>query len=192
MVIDDIKPNDISMDYSIELLGLISTMLNFERDVRPTAIQVKEQLTAIAVRLFQPKSATCRACQQKFPGKSQPWKHPKKASHNRKDLIPVSDSTTAVDEFKTEPGLTIRGFADAPAKYYYDDNELDAIDPSPCIVCNKHFDTKRQFFKHLYGVHHYRGLKYVHKRKAEDDIDVDKEDERLAKRIRKDMMRHDN
>jgi hypothetical protein len=43
-------------------------------------------------------------------------------------------------------------------------------------------------------VHHYRGLNYVLKRKAENDLseDVAKRDERLAKWIRRDMMRHDN
>jgi hypothetical protein len=190
-VVDDIKPNDISLNYSIELLGLINTMLSSQRDVRPTATEVRDQLTAIAVRLFQPKNFTCLACQQSFAGKSPFWKHLKKTGHNRLKPMPVSNLPPVTDELSAKPGLTIRGFADAPAKYYYDDNELDAIDPSPCMVCNKHFNTKRQFFGHLYGVHHYRGLKYVQKRKADDDVDVDKEDERLAKWIRKDIVRHD-
>jgi hypothetical protein len=93
--------------------------------------------------------------------------------------------------------MTIRGAAHAPAPlqhHYDDDATLDTPDPSPCVVCNKHFNTKRQFFKHLHGVHHYRGLKYVTKRKAENGPNIDSDDERdgrFIKWMRRDMQKHD-
>jgi serine/threonine protein kinase len=194
IVLDDIKPRDISMDYSTELLSLISTMLSSERDARPTAAQVKDQLTAIGLQLLQPKSTTCRVCEQAFPTRKELFTHIKSTGHKSRVIIRDPHPQLNDQASKDDPGLTIRGFADAPAKYHYDDNELDAIDPSPCIVCDKHFNNKRQFFSHLYGVHHYRGLNYVLKRKAENDLSEDaaKRDERLAKWIRRDMMRHDN
>jgi len=139
---------DIAVDYSIELLSLISSMLSSGRDVRPTATQVKDQLAAIGLQLFQSKSAECRACQQSFSGKIALRKHLKKTGHNRKQPSnpePVNSEPVA-SESKSEPGLTMRGFADAPAKYYYDEKELDTPDPSPCLVCNRRFNTKRQFF----------------------------------------------
>lgn len=179
---------DIAVGYSIELLSLISAMLSSERDVRPTATQVKDQFTAIGLQLFQAKSIECRACQQKFPGKPELRQHLKKTGHNRKQ--PPNPEPVA-DEPKSDPGLTIRGVADAPAKYYYDEKELDTPDPSPCLVCNKRFNKKRQFFVHLRAGHHYRGLKYVHKRKASKEVKMDKAEERLTKWTRKDMMRHD-
>ncbi|KAH3913304.1 hypothetical protein HBI56_085230 [Parastagonospora nodorum] len=193
LVVDDIEPVDIAVDYSLDLLSLISKMLSSERGVRPNATQVKDQLTAIGLQLFQPNSVECRACQQSFSERRALRKHLKKTGHNRKQPLnpePVN-SEPAASEPKSEPGLTIRGFADAPAKYYYDDKELDTPDPSPCIVCNRRFNTKRQFFAHLGGGHHYRGLKYVLKRKASKEVNMDKAEERLTKWIRKDMIRHD-
>jgi len=193
LVVDDIKPLDISMDYSIELLTLVSTMLSTDRDARPIAVHVKEQLAAIATKLFKSGGETCHSCKREFISKNGLRKHLKKTGHGRKDGSLAHD--TKVSELVVgETSIPIRGAADAPAKYYYDDEELDAPDPSPCIVCNKYFNTKRQFFGHLHGVHHYRGLKYVRKRKAEEslEVDVEKEDERLAKWVRKDMMRHDD
>jgi hypothetical protein len=193
MVLDDIKPMDIAPDYSIELLSLISTMLSSERDVRPTAAQVKEQLEAIALKLFVSPSVECRACNRSFISKKALFGHVKKTGHGRKAAsseqeIKISDSV-AGDDMQ----MTIRGAADGPAKRYYDDDELDALDPSPCVVCNRHFNTKRQFFSHLGGGRHWRSARYVLKRKAENDLDIDvaQEDDRLTKWIRRDMMRHD-
>jgi hypothetical protein len=190
MIIDDIKPEDISLDYSIELLGLISTMLSSDRDVRPTATQVKEQLTAIAIKLFQPNTAKCRMCAETFSSRNQLIKHLKKTGHNRKATVAEPESSARLPD--NESGLTIRGCADAPAQYHYDERDLDVIDPSPCVVCNRYFNTKRQFFAHLGGVHHYRSTKFVQKRKAENDPNIEKREERLAKWTRKDMMRHDD
>jgi hypothetical protein len=194
MILDDIKPRDISIDYSIELLSLVSTMLTSERDARPSAIQVKDQLTAIALQLLQLKAGTCHVCEQAFSSRKELSTHLKNTGHKRKPI--ARDAHLQLDQqvSKDEPGLTIRGVADAPTKYYYDDNELDAINLSPCMVCDKLLNTKRQFFGHLHGVHHYQGLKYVLKRKAENSLDVDvvKGDERLEKWIRKDMARHDD
>jgi hypothetical protein len=57
------------------------------------------------------------------------------------------------------------------------------------MVCRRKFNKKKQFFSHIHGANHYRGARYVAKRRA--DVDVDKEDQRLAKWVRKDMMRDD-
>jgi serine/threonine protein kinase len=193
-VIDDIEPLDISVGYHIELINLISSMLSSERDARPTATQVKDDLTAIAVKLFQTKTAACRACAETFPSRNQLVKHLKKTGHNRRNVDTDTAQCVANNEFKnSESEFTIRGCADAPAQYYYDEHELDTVDPSPCVVCNRYFNTKGQFFGHLGGVHHFRSAKYVLKRKAELGLNTntEREDERLAKRARKDMSRHD-
>jgi hypothetical protein len=173
-------------------MSLISSMLNSERDARPTATQVKDQLSAIALEIFQPRKITCRACKKAFPDHAGLLQHLKETGHKRKFVAKETHLDHEQNIPEDETGLTIRGIADAPVNYHYDDTELDAIDPSPCLVCDTHFDTKRDFFRHLYGVHHYRGLKYVLKRRAESSLDanVDKEDERQAKRIWKDMPRH--
>ncbi|KAL5119891.1 hypothetical protein ACEQ8H_002253 [Pleosporales sp. CAS-2024a] len=200
VIVDDIEAKHISMDYSMHLLSLISTMLRSDRDERPTASQVKDQLSVIARQLFQPKDITCRACQQSFASKSQLWKHVKATGHNRHE--PCS-SAPPTDGFQPESGFKVRGFADALAKYYYDDNDDEEeeeeevqmpADPSPCFVCYKHFGSKRQFFGHLYGGHHYRGLKWVHKRKADAamDMDVDRENGRVAKWVKQDLIRSED
>jgi hypothetical protein len=192
-VVDDIDPQDISVGYHIELLNLISSMLSSERGARPTATQVKEDLTAMAVKLFQPKTATCRACAEAFPSRNQLVKHLKKSGHNRKDVNIETAQRVANNEIKKSGSeFTIRGYADAPAQYHYDKYELDTVDPSPCVVCNRYFNTKGQFFGHLGGVHHFRPAKYVLKRKADLGLntDTEREDGRLAKRARKDMSRH--
>jgi hypothetical protein len=191
---DDIKPQDISVLYSAELLNLISAMLSSERDARPTATQVKDQLTAIALQLFHPKTVKCRACAETFPSRNQLTKHLKKTGHNRSTAVKDLTVLPAPGATGKDNDLRVRGCAEAPAQYYYDEEDLDVVNPSPCAVCHRHFDTKRQFFGHLLGgPHHYRSAKYVQKRKAENElnIDVEKEDERLTKWIRKDMLRHD-
>lgn len=189
-MLDDVKPLDISGDYPIEPLSLVSAMLSTDRDVRPTASKVKDQLAVIATKLLTPAGEKCATCQMTFTSKTALRKHMKKNEHGCKDALPVQDFKITHCVVEDHPPLTIRGAADAPAKYYYDDAELDAPDPSPCVVCKRQFDTKRQFFSHLGGPggYHYRNAKFVLKRKAE--IDLEKADERLAKWNRKDMGRH--
>jgi serine/threonine protein kinase len=85
-ILDDIKPTDILGDYSIELLTLISSMLSFERDARPTALQVKEQLATIGLKMFPSiirNSPTCLVCRRSFPSKNQLWKHLKQVGHHK-------------------------------------------------------------------------------------------------------------
>ncbi|KAH7092215.1 hypothetical protein FB567DRAFT_516773 [Paraphoma chrysanthemicola] len=183
---------DIAPDYSIELLSLISTMLSSERDTRPTATQVKQQLETIAVKLFASPSVQCRTCQSSFVSKKALLAHLKKTKHGRRaatteEQIKISDSVAGDDA-----QITIRGAASGPVRHYYDDEQLDALDPSPCVVCNKSFNTKRQFFAHLGGGRHWRNAQYVKKRKAESQLSVDmgKGEDRLTKWIRKDMVRH--
>jgi serine/threonine protein kinase len=173
MAIDDIKPLDISENYSIELLTLTSTMLSSERDERPTATQTK------VVR--------CRTCEQTFTSRNQLVKHLKNTGHNRKATIEESDPPPADGEINNENGFTIRGRANAPIQYHYDDGEdSDGAKPSPYMVCNKYFKTKRQFYGHLGGVHHFRSVKYVLKRKAEiaSSNSVEEGDEHLPKWIK--------
>lgn len=168
-------------------------MLSTERDSRPTATQVKEQLSAIAFQLFQPKTAKCRGCGQTFSSRKELFKHLKQSGHNKKSGPPVLASPAADDAVKIEPGISIRGCASAPPQYYYDEAELDAVDPSPCVVCNRYFNTKGQFFSHLGGGLHWRNAKYVQKRKADNDLNVNmgKKERRLVDWIRRDMQRHD-
>ncbi|KAH8722745.1 hypothetical protein GQ44DRAFT_622168 [Phaeosphaeriaceae sp. PMI808] len=159
-------------------------MLRTSRDERPTATEAKDSLAAIAERLFQPKEACCRVCMEPFETRSQLMKHLKKTGHNRKLVVqdPAQEANACCRVFCEERGLAIRGCANAPAQYHFDEQDLDAVDPSPCVVCNRYFDTKGQFFGHLGGVHHHwRNAKYVMKRKAAKDVEVEKEDQRLAK-----------
>jgi serine/threonine protein kinase len=172
MAMDDIKPMDILTNYSIELLSLISNMLSSDRDVRPTASQTKYRLAAMALKLFQLKTATCRTCEQTFPSRNQLVKHLKNTGHNRKATVEEWAPLLAISELEKENGFRFRGCANAPAQYHYDNEDLGVLNPSPCMVCNKYFNTKRQFFAHLSGVHHFRNTKYVLKRKAEKDLTV--------------------
>jgi serine/threonine protein kinase len=210
-LLDNFNPSEMSMNYSVELLKLISTMLSSERDERPTAVQVKDRLKTIALQLFQPKTTKCHTCEETFPSRNQLTKHLKQTGHYRSAagtdaaVLPAPNASGKTSGFNIcgyaeipgQPGkeneLRIRGCADAPVQYHYDEKNLDAVDPSPCAVCKRHFKTKKQFFTHLLGgPRHFRGAKYVQKRKAERglDSDVEKEDERLAKWARKDMERH--
>jgi hypothetical protein len=103
-------------------------------------------------------------------------------------VLPVPDAS------RKENAWTIGECAEAPAQYHYDEEYLDVVDPSPCAACNKYFNTKRHFFVHLKGgPHHWRNARYVKKRKAENELNIDfgKEDERLAKWIRKDMVKRE-
>ncbi|KAF2028660.1 hypothetical protein EK21DRAFT_29323, partial [Setomelanomma holmii] len=156
----------------------------------------------------------CRVCKQAFVSKNALQKHLKKTGHNKRDAssqdtprtakaplahrittstakIPLANCIT-----KDEPGLAVRGCADGPAQYHYNKENFDVIDPSPCAVYDRYFDTKRQFFSHLLGARrHWRDVRYVLKRKREREnevtVDVEMEDERLAKWMRKDMIRQD-
>ncbi|KAJ4376131.1 hypothetical protein N0V83_001412 [Neocucurbitaria cava] len=174
MVLDDIKPSDISPDYSIDLLGLICTMLDSDREQRPNATQVKEKLAALALQLFPPASLHCKSCHQSFPSKSQLDKHlkdrgnPCRYNGQRK---PSAIHTPASDD----GGLKIRGAAAAPPQHHYEENATEDADPSPCVVCVKHFNSKHRFYAHLHGANHYRGPTSVHKRRAELDLDTEKE-----------------
>ncbi|KAF2822201.1 kinase-like protein [Ophiobolus disseminans] len=192
--VDDTYPLDLAAGYSKELLLLVAVMLHTNRDARPTATQVKEKLAAIATKFFSSGSMTCRTCKEEFVSKNALQKHVKKTGHGRKDGSLSQNPKISDPGVNQKDQMTIRGAANAPVKHYYDDKEPDSPKPSPCVVCDKHFSTKGKFFKHLHGGHHYRGVNYVQKRKAMDGIhvDVDKEDERLAKWVRKDMMRHSN
>jgi serine/threonine protein kinase len=192
MILDDVKPTDISLDYSIDLLSLISTMLGTERDSRPTATQVKEQLSAIALQLFQPATDKCRGCGQTFSSRTELLKHVKMTGHNKRPGPPVTVPSITGDAVNSERGLSIRGCASAPPQYHYDEAELDTVDPSPCVVCNRYFNTKGQFFSHLGGGQHWRNAKYIQKRKAENDLNLEmtKGERRFEKSIRRDMKGH--
>lgn len=203
MVLDDIKPRDIAVDYSMDLLVLVSAMLSTDRDDRPTASQVKMLLAAIAKELFKTAGEKCGTCQREFISKNALRKHVKKAGHGR-NFAPtaqpshaqasVQDSKTSHRAVENDSQFTIRGVADAPTRYFYDDAELDASGPSICMACNRHFKTKRQLFAHLGAGHHFRSAKYISKRKAEMDattVDGQEKEGRFIKWMRKDMQHHD-
>lgn len=191
VILDDIKPCDISANYSIELLSLISSMLSMERDERPTASAVKEQLATIGFQALTTATLHCAACHETFPSRNQLVKHLKKTGHRRPQGM---HSKPANDPASSDTGLRIHGVADAPAVYHYDENGTeDIVNPSPCVVCMRHFNSKKQFFGHLGGVRHWRAPKYVRKRRAEIDpkLDAEHHEKRLEKWIQKDMARHD-
>jgi hypothetical protein len=148
MVVDDIKPHDISLNYSIELLSLISSTLSSEHNVRPTATQVKDQLSVIALQLFQPKKTRCRACGQAFSDHpALPQRH-KETGHRRKFVAKETYLVHEQEIYKYGPGLTIHSIADAPAKYHYDDTKLDAIDTH--VWCATHTSTLRDSSLDIY------------------------------------------
>jgi hypothetical protein len=107
-------------------------------------------------------------------------KHVKKTGHNRTD--------TAIHTPRDGPDLRTRECAALPTQYHHDEEDLDDIDPSSCVVCSRHFNTKRQFFAHL-GGGHYRGPIYVQKDKAElyQETKSSKKEKRLVDWIRKDV-----
>jgi len=191
----------------MDLLSLVSAMLSTDRDERPTASQVKEQFAAIATKHFASTGEQCPTCQRKFISKNALRKHVKKAGHARNNTAPMQASNThlsraqgpQMQDFKTnysanpyDPQMTIRGAADAPTKYFYDDAELDAPESSICMACDKHFKTKRQLYAHLAAGHHFRSAKYIQKRKAEfDPATMDRKEGRFIKWMRKDMHKGD-
>jgi serine/threonine protein kinase len=182
-VLDDVKPLDISGEYSLGLLSLISSMLGSERDSRPTATQVRTDLAAIGLNMFPTSvknSPTCLACRESFSSKSQLSKHlQQKKSHRQSvekvqkglaDLStvdpkdePARGSAATVNEFK------IRGVADAPLQHHYDRTVELEEDLAPCVVCWRDYESKRKLYKHLYCNEHVRKQKIVHRRLAEVD-----------------------
>ncbi|KAF3046903.1 hypothetical protein E8E12_006534 [Didymella heteroderae] len=180
---DDLKPGDISGDYSIWLKSLISSMLRMKRDERPTATQVKNRLAAIAREMFTAEAETtsirCRTCQNIFPSQKSLMKHMAKKGHNPEqtsNLAPLTDRITKnesippVDIGSTE--LKVRGIADAPPKHHYDESDREPEAPPPCVVCWKGYDSKQKLFQHLYCGNHTRSPLTVMKRLAEvDDVD---------------------
>ncbi|PSN66131.1 kinase-like protein [Corynespora cassiicola Philippines] len=80
--VDDLKPEEISDNYSIDLLGLISCMLSSDRDHRPTAAQVKAHLLSLMPR-YLPNARSCRTCGFLFVSANQLRKHLKQTGHYR-------------------------------------------------------------------------------------------------------------
>ncbi|KAF1835164.1 hypothetical protein BDW02DRAFT_496627 [Decorospora gaudefroyi] len=169
-------------------------MLSADRNERPTASQVKEQLATLALHLFPAANRECSVCKQNFVSKKGLHKHIKKTGH-RIQLKTEQDSAEATtkDEFR------IRGAANVPTQYHYEDGietqngPLEGDEPPPCVVCWKGYDSKRRLFRHLYCGDHVRGRKLVMKRLADNEIDFDEErrTKRLVKWIQKDMQKHD-
>lgn len=173
-ILDDVKPFDISADYSMELLSLVSSMLSTDRNERPTASQVKQQLATIGMRLFSAAPTHCQQCHETFPSRNQLTKHLKTTRHKRpaQPNNPIKPSPT-----EESIGLRIRGVAGAPATSHDGDDTAAPTAttniPSPCVVCMRYFNSKKHFFGHIHGASHYRGPKYVHKRRAEERLSVD-------------------
>jgi hypothetical protein len=181
-MVDNIEPAEILADYSVELLSLVSSMLKVNRDERPTASQVKEELAIIARQLFPAGHRECPICQQTFISKKGLQKHRKKTGHH---IEQNGERDTNGQATWTETDLHIRGAADAPARYYYEEDENDkpeADELPPCVVCWRGYDSKSKLFRHLYCGNHVRRRGQVLKRLADNDVDVDEEhrDKRLA------------
>jgi serine/threonine protein kinase len=194
-LLDNIKPEDVPADYSMSLLYVVSSMLSTNPDERPTASQVKEQLAAIALRLFQAAAPHCPVCSEAFPSKNQLSQHQKKTGYKRHTDGNKMHSESIQHPVNGDAGLRIRGAANAALGHHHDINATQngAAEPPACIVCRRHFNKKKQFFSHIHGANHIRNPRYVAKRRAETnlDVDVDKEDSRFIKWMRTDMVRHD-
>ena len=178
-ILDDVRPLDISGDYSMELLNLISAMLKSERDGRPTATQVKTTLAAIGLKMF-PTSAqngpTCLVCLKSFSSKNQLAKHLKQDRCHRQPVDKVQNGLTDLIKDRSPQSsaapsneFKIRGVADAPPKHHVDSTVELHDDVAPCVVCWRDYESKRQLFKHLYCGEHVRKQKTVHRRLAEVD-----------------------
>ncbi|KAF3010004.1 hypothetical protein E8E13_011397 [Curvularia kusanoi] len=179
-ILDDVKPMEISSNYSLDLLNLISSMLRYERDGRPTATQVKMDLATIGLKMFPTavqNSPTCLACRESFTSRSQLAKHLKQAKGHRRPIRPTEMHLPTVDckhEPTSSPALAdtefkIRGIPDAPPKYHYDSTAEAGDDVTPCVVCWRDYESKRKLYKHLFCNEHVRRQKIVHKRLAELD-----------------------
>jgi hypothetical protein len=82
-------------------------------------------------------------------------------------------SSIAVEDIE----FRIRGIADTPTEYHYDDSADGSEDLAPCVVCWRDYESKRQLYKHLYCNEHVRKPKTVIKRLAElyeDETDANK------------------
>lgn len=180
VTLDDIKPAQIPGDYSLTLLSLISSMLTSERDERPTASQVKEQLATIARQLFptQPPSITCRTCKASFPSRKSLSTHLKTTGHNLKQPTNSAPLITRItkDESATPAthnstiGFRIRGASDALPTPHSNDTDCDFEEaPPPCVVCWKGFNCKKKLYQHLYCGEHTRSPRLVRKRLADND-----------------------
>ena len=188
VLLDDLRPTEILGDYSITLLSLISSMLSSERDERPTASQVKEQLAVIAQEMFpveaQSAPIRCQTCQNVFVSEGSLNKHAKKKGHSQghaKHVIPLADRITKAEPLSArmtkaesatpivieDTELQIRGTADAPPTHHYDDGDGEPEAPPPCVVCWKSHDSKSKLFRHLYCGDHTRSPRVVMKRLAE-------------------------
>lgn len=166
-------------------------MLCGDREERPTAAAVKQRLGDLGLQMLTTSTIHCAACHDTFPSKNQLAKHLKVSGHRRPN---GSGSKAQPVRLTGDNELRIRGAATAPTEYHLDENTTEpAADPSPCVVClKKNFASAKRFYGHLHGAHHYRGPKYVQKRRAEIDTEFDAEhhEKRLEQWVRKDMEKH--
>ncbi|KAF2257894.1 kinase-like protein, partial [Lojkania enalia] len=157
-----IKPLEVSKDYSINLLSLISSMLSIDRFKRPTAFEVKEQLMTL-IRKISSTAKECRQCRCVFLSNNKLHKHLQETLHYRDENEESSDEEgplepAARNEPLGEIGFRIKG-ADAQNEalnqvgfrikgaatgYVSEEN------PRICAVCKRDFDAKKHLFKHLH------------------------------------------
>ena len=182
-VLDDVEPMEISGEYSLEMLNLISSMLRPERENRPTATQVRTDLAAIGLKMFPTSvknSPTCLVCRESFASKSQLSKHLQQNNSHRQLVEKVKNGFVDLPtvEPKNEPApssavtgakFKIRGVADAPPQHHYDSTVDIDEDVAPCVVCWRDYESKRKLYKHLYCNEHVRKRETVHRRLAEVD-----------------------
>ncbi|KAH7386101.1 hypothetical protein BKA66DRAFT_69237 [Pyrenochaeta sp. MPI-SDFR-AT-0127] len=150
-------------------------MLSTERDERPTAIQIRGGLAAHALKLFSSTGETCRVCNRDFISKNGLHKHLRKTGHSSKGGLQNQDTRPANIPNEPDQGLTIRGAANTPTQYYYENGdiaEFDGNEPPPCVVCWKSCDSKQKLFQHIYCGQHVRRQRQVLKRLADSNVNL--------------------
>ncbi|KAF2659831.1 kinase-like protein [Lophiostoma macrostomum CBS 122681] len=148
-----LKPSEISQDYSIDLLSLVSSMLSYDRVDRPTASEVKDMLLTIARTTISTASQECRTCKRVLFSSNQLRKHLKETGHSRKsDLYRTDEQMTILQRPAPETSVDgeaefkIKGIAELPSSKMTNTESKH----SPCAVCLRQFKSKGKFFQHLH------------------------------------------
>jgi hypothetical protein len=165
-----LKPFEISHNYTIELLSLVSSMLSYDRDERPTASEVKDLLLTFARTTISPTTQECRTCQRVFFSANQLRKHLKETGHFRKsasydkhEWTTMPGSPTPKTSINDDAEFKIKGIAELLSVRMTKDEK----EHRPCAVCLRQFKSKGKFFQHLQCQRHWRNHGYVKKRRSE-------------------------
>jgi hypothetical protein len=174
-----LKPFEISQNYSIDLLSLISSMLSEDPVDRPTAANVKSQLMVLIRKNISPSAQECYKCGNVFLSNTQLRKHMKAVHRPIIGSVDFKSGKGQAPKFSEDPtpdiwiedrlefdngSMTIQPLADGTAH--------GTVDPSPCLVCMRNFNSKKRFFQHLHCQNHWRNEYYVLKRRSENEINI--------------------